>query len=161
MRRTWLFVPGADEAAHRAAARSGADVIILELEDFTPPELRPRGRALSREVFDLWRAAGASAAVRINPLETCGQEDLRGVLAGRPDLILMSKVVSAQQVVALEKATGGALELVPNVETAAGLLNTFQIARASPRVSALLVVNRAGQLVGALNMHDLFRAKVI
>jgi len=141
MRRTWLFVPGADEAAHRAAARSGADVIILELEDFTPPELRPRGRALSREVFDLWRAAGASAAVRINPLETCGQEDLRGVLAGRPDLILMSKVVSAQQVVALEKATGGALELVPNVETAAGLLNTFQIARASPRVSALLVAS--------------------
>jgi len=29
------------------------------------------------------------------------------------------------------------------------------------RVSALLVVNRAGQLVGALNMHDLFRAKVV
>ena len=41
MRRTWLFVPGADEAAHEAAARSGADVVILELEDFTPPELRP------------------------------------------------------------------------------------------------------------------------
>ena len=40
-RRSWLFVPGADEAAHRAAARSGADVVILELEDFTPPELRP------------------------------------------------------------------------------------------------------------------------
>ena len=29
------------------------------------------------------------------------------------------------------------------------------------RVSALLVVNRAGQLVGALNMHDLFRAKIV
>jgi arabinose-5-phosphate isomerase len=29
------------------------------------------------------------------------------------------------------------------------------------RVGALLVVNRAGQLVGALNMHDLFRAKVV
>ena len=41
-RRTWLFVPGADEAAHARAARSGADVIILELEDFTPPELRAK-----------------------------------------------------------------------------------------------------------------------
>jgi len=141
VRRSWLFVPGADPQAHEAAARSGADVIILELEDFTPPELRPKARALSREVFDRWRKAGAIAAARINPLETCGNEDLMGVLAGRPDLILMSKVATPQQVVALDKATGGAMELVPNVETAAGLMNTFAIARASPRVSALLVAS--------------------
>ena len=141
MRRSWLFVPGADPAAHEAAARSGADVIVLELEDFTPAELRPRARALSHEVFDRWRQAGAAAAVRINPLETCGNEDLLGVLAGRPDIIMMSKVVSPQQVVALEKATGGAVELVPNVESAAGLLNAFHIARASARVSALLVAS--------------------
>jgi citrate lyase subunit beta / citryl-CoA lyase len=141
MRRTWLFVPGADEGAHQAAARSGADVIMLDLEDFTPPELRPRARQLSREVFDRWRSAGAAAAVRINPLETCGNEDLLGVLAGRPDMILMSKVVSPQQVVSLEKATGGAVDLVPNVETAAGLMNTYQIAKASPRVIALLVAS--------------------
>ena len=92
-------------------------------------------------MFDRWRKAGAIAAARINPLETCGNEDLMGVLAGRPDLILMSKVATPQQVVALEKATGGAMELVPNVETAAGLMNTFAIARASPRVSALLVAS--------------------
>ena len=141
MRRSWLFVPGADPAAHAAAARSGADVIVLELEDFTPPELRPRARELSREVFDRWRTAGAAAAVRINPLETCGNEDLLGVLAGRPDIIMMSKVVSVQQVVALEKATGGAVELVPNVETAAGLLNAFEIGKASPRVSAMLLAS--------------------
>jgi citrate lyase subunit beta/citryl-CoA lyase len=140
-RRTWLFVPGADPAAHRAAARSGADVVVLELEDFTPPELRSHARELSREVFDRWREAGAVAAVRINPLETCGNQDLRGVLAGRPDIIMMSKVTSPQQVVALEKATGGSVELVPNLETAAGLLSTFDIARASPRVSALLVAS--------------------
>jgi citrate lyase subunit beta / citryl-CoA lyase len=141
VRRSWLFVPGADPQAHEAAAKSGADVIILELEDFTPPELRPKARALSREVFDRWRKAGAVAAARINPLETCGNEDLGGVLAGRPDLILMSKVASPQQVVALEKATGGAMELVPNVETAAGLMNAFAIAKASPRVSAMLVAS--------------------
>jgi len=141
LRRSWLFVPGADPAAHEAAAKSGADVVILELEDFTPPELRPKARALSRHVFDLWRKAGAIAAARINPLETCGNDDLIGVLAGRPDLILMSKVAAPQQVVALEKATGGAIELVPNVETAAGLVNAFAIARASPRVSAMLVAS--------------------
>jgi citrate lyase subunit beta/citryl-CoA lyase len=140
-RRSWLFVPGADERAHRAAARSGADVIILELEDFTPPELRPKARALSAEALDRWRAAGAVAAVRINPLESGGREDLAGVIAARPDLILMSKVETPEQVKALEAATGGAVDLVPNVESAAGLLYTFSIGKASKRVVALLLAS--------------------
>ena len=140
-RRSWLLVPGADEAAHRAAARSGADVVILELEDFTPPELRPRARALSAEALDQWRAAGAVAAVRINPLESCGRDDLAGVLAARPDLILMSKVETPEQVRALEAATGGAVDLVPNVETAAGLVNAFLIGKASKRVAAVLLAS--------------------
>ncbi|MFL6566832.1 MAG: HpcH/HpaI aldolase/citrate lyase family protein [Burkholderiales bacterium] len=140
-RRSWLFVAGADEAAHRAAGRSGADAIILELEDFTPPELRPKARAHAAEVLDEWRAAGALAGVRINPLETCGRDDLVGVLAGRPDFIMMSKVDSAAQVKALEAETGGAVDLVPNIETAAGLLNTYAIATASKRVVAALVAS--------------------
>ena len=140
-RRTWLFVPGADEAAHRAAARSGADVIILELEDFTPPELRPQARALSVKALDLWRKAGAVAGVRINPLEAGGRDDLLGVLAAQPQVIMMSKVDSPEQVKALEQATGGAVELVPNIESARGLLRTFDIARASPRVSAMLLAS--------------------
>jgi citrate lyase subunit beta/citryl-CoA lyase len=74
-------------------------------------------------------------------LETCGNEDLLGVLAGRPDIIMMSKVDRPEQVKALEAATGSSVELVPNVETAAGLLNAFDIAKASPRVSALLVAS--------------------
>ena len=141
MIRSWLLVPGADEKAHAAAARSGADAIVLELEDFTPPALRPRARSLAATVLDRWRAAGAAAGVRINPLETCGQEDLAGVLAGRPQFILMSKVESPEQVKALEAATGGAVDLVPNVETARGLMRTYDIARASPRVIALLVAS--------------------
>jgi len=141
MRRSWLFVPGADEAAHAAAARSGADVIVLELEDFTPPELRPKARALSGKVFQRWREAGAIAAVRINPLEGEGPGDLEGVMPARPDIVMMSKVVVPEQVRALERATGGSVELVPNVESAAGLLNSFQIAKASDRVSAMLVAS--------------------
>ncbi len=140
MRRSWLFVPGADQAAHEAAARSQADVIVLELEDFTPPELRPRARALAAQAFARWRKAGALAAVRVNPLETCGREDLAAVLAGKPDIVMMSKVDSPGQVRALAEAAPG-VELVPNVETARALLRTCDIARASPRVVALLVAS--------------------
>jgi citrate lyase beta subunit len=80
-RRTWLFVPGADEASHEAAALCGADVLIHELEDFTLPALRPAARALARTLYDRWRSAGAIAAVRVNPLATCGGEDLAYVRA--------------------------------------------------------------------------------
>jgi len=137
-RRSWLFVPGADEVAHKAAARSGADVIVLELEDFTPPDLRPKARALSGKAFELWRRAGAIAAVRVNPLETCGREDLAGL--ARADIVMMSKVASPEQVHALAKLVPEG-ELVPNVETAAGLIRTHEIARSHPRVTALLVAS--------------------
>lgn len=139
--RTWLFVPGADPQAHAIAARSGADVIILELEDFTPPELRPRARALAAQAFGMWRRAGAAAAVRINPLEADGHTDLESVLPARPDIILMPKVVSPRQVEALERATGGAFDLVPNVESALGLLNAFGIGKASRKTVAMLVAS--------------------
>ncbi|HUJ87447.1 MAG TPA: CoA ester lyase [Burkholderiales bacterium] len=139
-RRTWLFVPGADEKAQAAAERSGADVLIQELEDFTPPALRPQARALAAGLYQRWRTAGALAAVRVNPLETCGREDLAAVLAARPDIVLMSKVARPEQVQALAALAHG-VELVPNIESAAGLVRAGEIARASPRVSALLVAS--------------------
>ena len=61
-RRSWLFVPGADEFAHERAARSGADVLIQELEDFTPP---PAEIARARRIvaaFEKARAAGRERA---------------------------------------------------------------------------------------------------
>jgi citrate lyase subunit beta/citryl-CoA lyase len=138
-RRTWLFVPGADARAHETAARSGADVIILELEDFTPPELRPRARRLSREAFALWRRHGALAAVRVNPFETCGAEDLAGI--ARPDIVMMSKVESPAQVRRLAAKAPRGVELVPNIESAAALTRIAAIARASSRITALLMAS--------------------
>lgn len=140
MRRSWLFVPGANATAHAAAARSGADVLIQELEDFTPPALRPQARALAGGLYGRWRKAGALAAVRVNPLETCGREDLAAALAGKPDIVLMSKVESPEQVRALAEAAPE-VELVPNIESARGLLRVQEIARASARVTALLIAS--------------------
>lgn len=140
-RRTWLFVPGADPRAHAAALRSGADVLIQELEDFTPPELRAQARALAPALYARWRAAGAVVAVRVNPLATCGRDDLAAVLPAGPDVVLMSKVATPEQVRALHRATRGKFDLVPNVESAAGLVRTHDIVRASPRVTAALLAS--------------------
>lgn len=147
LRRSWLFVPGADPDAHKAAAASGADVLIQELEDFTPPDRRPAARARAATLYDEWRAIGALAAVRVNPLDTVGRVDLKAVMQGRPDIVLMSKVAEPDQVRALaaevercERAFGlpaGATELVPNIESAKGIIQTFAIATAHPRVTGV------------------------
>ncbi len=131
-----------------AAPETGADVLIQELEDFTPPERRPEARAMAPEIYAAWRAAGVLAGVRINPLETEGQLDLAAVMRGRPDIVLMSKVAERRQVVALAEAVlaleyangipSGTTEIVPNSESARGLIETFAIATASPRVTAVL-----------------------
>ena len=150
-RRSWYFVEGANDAALAAAPESGADVLIQELEDFTAPERRPHARAASPEVMARWRRAGAVAAVRVNPLDGDGMADLESVMAGAPDVILLPKADDAGQIRALDDAVTdlelrhgidpGATELVPNVELARGLLNTFSICRGSPRVSACLVAS--------------------
>lgn len=148
LRRSWLFLPGADRAALLAATHSGADVLIQELEDFTPPGRRAEARAIAPEIYAAWRAAGIVAAVRVNPLETEGCADLEGVMRGRPDVVLMSKVAEPAQVAALEAEVArlerslglaeGGTELAPNIESARGIMQTYAIARASRRVTAVV-----------------------
>src|SRR3982751_4200641 len=40
LRRSWLFLPGAEAAVLRAAPALGADVLMQELEDFCPADRR-------------------------------------------------------------------------------------------------------------------------
>lgn len=151
LRRSWLFVPGADEQALADAATSGADVLIQELEDFTAPDRRPAARALAARTYAQWRAAGRVVAVRVNPLAGDGMADLAAAMAARPDVVLLPKVDRpgqvadlAAEVERLERAHGieaGSTELVPNVESARGLVATVAIAAASPRVVACLVAS--------------------
>ncbi len=148
LRRCWLFVPGADREALSAAATSGADVIIQELEDFTPPERRPEARALAKEIYQRWRENGALAAVRINPLSGDGRSDLAAVMRGRPDIVMLPKVAEPRHVVELDAAVmaaerelglpSGSTELAPNIETARGIMQTYAIAKASARVAAVV-----------------------
>jgi citrate lyase subunit beta/citryl-CoA lyase len=151
LRRTWLFVSGTDEASHAAALASGADVIGPDLEDFTVPERRPKARALIPALMDACRSRGRVAAVRINPLSGEGRTDLAAVMRGRPDCVLLPKTAGAEDIAELDRAITaleaelgipmGTTEIVPNVETAAGLMRTLSIAQASRRVTACLVAS--------------------
>jgi citrate lyase subunit beta / citryl-CoA lyase len=149
--RSWLFLEGANESVLRGAAACGADVLIQELEDFTPPPLRPAARAIAADLYAEWRKAGAVVAVRVNPLDQDGMDDLAAVMRGRPDVVALPKVADPIQIVRLDEAVGrferdygipaGATALLPNIEYARGLTQLGAIAGASQRVTACLLAS--------------------
>jgi len=148
-RRTWLFGAGADRANHAAMSASGADVLIHDLEDFTPPERRIEARSLAAELYAAWHAAGAEVVVRINSLDTEGLTDLDAAMPAQPDCIAYPKAASAHEIRALHAEIGkreascgytpGSIEILPVCETAAGVVNLREIAAASPRVRCALL----------------------
>jgi citrate lyase subunit beta / citryl-CoA lyase len=149
--RSWLFLEGANENVLQRAAGSGADVLIQELEDFTPPALRPAARALAPDLYRTWREAGAVVAVRVNPLEQDGMDDLAAVMRGGPHVVALPKVAEPSQVARLDAAVTrfekeygiaeGSTTLLPNIEFARGLVQTEAIAKISRRTTACLLAS--------------------
>src|ERR1700760_2965572 len=149
--RSWLFLEGANEQVLSAAPESGADVLIHELEDFTPPALRPKARMLAPDLYASWREAGRVVAVRVNPLDQDGMDDLAAVMRGRPDIVALPKVAEPRHVSLLDEAVTrferdygiaeGSTALLPNIEFARGLVQTGVIARASRRTAACLMAS--------------------
>ncbi len=149
--RSWLFINGAERDSLLSAPASQADVVIQELEDFTPPARRDEARALMAEVFEAWRRSPAVAAVRINPLFACGHEDLTAAMQAGPEIVALPKVSEPNHIEELdaaitahERANGiapGSTEILPNIEAARGVMQTYAIASASPRVKSCLLAS--------------------
>src|SRR4051794_28142335 len=79
--RSWLFLEGANEAVLQRAATSGADVLIQELEDFTPAPLRPAGRALAPELYRAWRETGGRGLVQTDGIAKASKRTRACLLA--------------------------------------------------------------------------------
>ena len=148
-RLVWLFSAGASQETHDAVVASGAQVLIQDLEDFTPPPLRPQARAMAPALFRAARAAGTMVCVRINPLDQDGVTDLEAVMPHRPDVISYPKAERAldmarlsEQITRLEQQHGiapGSTEILPVCETALGVVEVRALAAATPRVRAALL----------------------
>ena len=149
LRRTWLFGPGADATAHDAMLASGADALIVDLEDFTPPARRAEARALLPRYVQACRERGLIAAVRINQLDGDGTADLAAAMTTRPDVIALPMAERAVQLVALDDAiahweetlgiAAGSTEILPVCETALGVADLRAVAAASPRIRCALL----------------------
>ena len=97
--RSLLFVPGDSEKKFVRASQSGADVLILDLEDAVAPSMKEAARAIVAGWIDRSAEVSSSLFVRVNPLTTgLAEGDLAAVV--RPGLagILIPKADGAQDV---------------------------------------------------------------
>lgn len=144
LRRTLIFVAGADAGAHARALAAMPDVVCQDLEDFTPPNLKDAARRLAPGLIVAARQNGLVPAVRINRLEDGGGDDLAAVMPAAPALILLPKAETSEQIAALDAEIGrleaanglapGEIEIVPTAETAKGVVAIGAMAAASRRV---------------------------
>lgn len=127
MWHSYLFVPGDRPDRFDKAVATGADLVVLDLED----AVLPAGKAGAREKIDAWLAAGNSAAIRINGTETeWYQDDLE--LLSHPSLsaVLLPKAENASEIEELARLTPAGLPIVPVVESASGIWNVRELATA-------------------------------
>ena len=124
--RTWLFVPGDRPERFDKAAATGADVVIVDLEDAVAPENKPAARMALAAALE----SGARVAVRINASSSPDEgADLDLIArASRPPVAII--VAKAETVGTLARVASLGVPTVPLIESAQGLLAMRELAGA-------------------------------
>jgi citrate lyase subunit beta/citryl-CoA lyase len=131
------------------ALESGADAVILDLEDSVPVAAKAEARALVAKVIDSVHAGDAARPVimvRVNAHSTgLLAEDLNAVVRPGLDVVLLPKAESVEEVAAtaamierdevIHSMPSGSIEIVPMIESALGVLRCFEMLKASKRIS--------------------------
>ena len=137
------------------ALESGADAVLLDLEDSVPVAAKAEARVLAAKVIDSVAAAGAAYAgpaifVRTNAAATgLLEDDLAAIVRPGLEAIFIPKVESVPEVQnaasaleRLEAAQGikaGTVEMVLMIESALGVYRCFDMINASPRVASTCI----------------------
>ena len=143
-RRSWLFTPATRPDRFARAGEARADVLIIDLEDAVVPGDKDRARAAALAHLDAGRGTAPIQALRVNGLRTrAGLDDLRLLLESRtgPDAVILPKVETPDEprpADAWLAEAGSRAALVALIESARGLEAAPEIARSTPRLSALM-----------------------
>ncbi|MBN9443465.1 CoA ester lyase [Bosea sp. (in: a-proteobacteria)] len=149
--RSLLFVPGDSPKKQQKGLESGADALILDLEDSVALDAKPQARAITLDFLRTARALPSRPRliVRINGLTTgLSEADLDAVMPGAPDAIMLPKSEGGIDVghlaakIAVREAEAdlpdGATGILPiATENGKGVFGLGTYARASHRLMAL------------------------
>lgn len=150
MRRTMLFLPSNNPNMICNGGLLGADSLIFDLEDAVAPDQKDAARELLKNALGSLNFGKCEIIVRINGLDTpYWEEDLEYILPLKPDMIMPPKVSSGdyirtldQKLTELEAKFGipvGSTRILALLETAQGVENAYEIARASKRMMGLFL----------------------
>jgi len=133
-RRTCLAVPAASAKMLAKAATLPADEVVVDLEDGVPSEMKEEARGRLGDA-----AAAGTLAIRINGVRTpWWRDDLAAVAERRPDVVVVPKVESPDDVHAVAALLPEGVALEVQIETARGLVEVERIAAAGGPLEALV-----------------------
>ncbi|OPL17746.1 MAG: hypothetical protein AVO35_08780 [Candidatus Aegiribacteria sp. MLS_C] len=145
-RRSRLYVPGNMPRFIEKALGSGADGIILDLEDSISPDRKQEARIMVAHALATMDFGDMEVMVRINQGDA-GREDLEWIVPQPVQHILIPKVEIPEQVIEVSGQIGGIaarcgrdplIWLMPIIESPLGIFNALDIARSVPgRMAAL------------------------
>ena len=130
--RSFLFVPGNRPERFAKALASGADAVIIDLEDAVPLDAKDTARdALLAAWPSLAAAERARLLVRVNPAGTPWHEADLAALGHLPGLgaLMLPKAENAQQVEQAFRTSS--MMVLPLIESAEGVGQMDAIARAA------------------------------
>ncbi|GAB2839015.1 CoA ester lyase [Streptomyces deserti] len=131
---TWLYAPGDRPHVVAKALTSGADVVVIDLEDAVAPDRKAYARKATAEL--LRDRQPVPVHVRVNALDGPWAEADIAAIAPAPGLagLRLPKVTSPAEVVRVAQravaADGGPLPLYALLETALGIERAFAVATA-------------------------------
>lgn len=144
LRRTMMFVPGANAAMLRDAALYGADSIMFDLEDAVSLKEKDSARALVHFALKTFDYSNVETVVRINSLDRYGKQDIEAMVLAGVNVIRLPKTENKQDIIdvdneitRVEEENGllvGTTKMMAAIESAEGILNVREIATASKRL---------------------------
>ncbi len=148
--RSLLFIPSDNPGMLFSGPVFPCDGLIFDLEDAVSVGEKDAARILLGSALRSLDYGDKEIVVRINGLESpYWLDDLREVIPRCPSAVLLPKTRSRDDVERLSAELSGlegefglapgVVSIVPLVESALGLENAFEIAKAGPRVSGLLL----------------------
>jgi citrate lyase subunit beta/citryl-CoA lyase len=139
-----LFIPGNNPGMLQNGGVFGADSVILDLEDAVSPQEKDAARLLVAQALKTVEYGNSEKVVRINPLDTFGAKDIQVIVPYQPDVLLVPKVQSVQDieevtglVSAAEMAGQQPVKLIALLETPQGIAQAYPIAQTKGRLVAL------------------------
>lgn len=135
-----LFVPANRPERYAGALGSGADAVIIDLEDAVAPDTKSPARAVMRDALMSAPPAHIPLMVRINAVGTPWHgDDLAAVSellqSGRLAGIMLPKAEAAQDIQTLHDMLAADAAIIALIETATGLDRAADIAGAADRIA--------------------------